>query len=336
MRASGIVWSGCLSLPTTPSDHFDGREFHNLDGVPAGRSLADLFRWKLLGGRAARWPQQPPSGAVIPDLQAEVGVDETAATFVGHSTFLLRFANGLNVLTDPVWSERVSPVSFAGPRRARPPAVAFDALPPVQLVLVTHGHYDHLDVATLRRLDERFNPLFLTGLGNHAFLRARGLRQVEELDWWQLHRFAGLEITFTPAQHWSKRAANKQNDTLWGGFWLRSGSLKVFFAGDSGLGRHFATIRERLGAPDLAFLPVGAYEPRWFMREQHMNPEDAVQAHQALAARRSVGMHFGTFQLTDEAIDQPVLDLAAALRARQVDPAEFVVPRFGETIRAKL
>ena len=213
--------------------------------------------------------------------------------------------------------------------------MAFDALPPVQIVLVSHGHYDHLDVATLRRLDERFNPLFVTGLGNHAFLRGHGLRQVEELDWWQAHRFPELEVTFTPAQHWSARSASKRNNTLWGGFWLRSGNLRVYFAGDSGLGRHFTTIRERLGAPDLAFLPIGAYEPRWFMREQHMNPEDAVQAHQTLGARRSVAMHFGTFQLTDEAIDQPAIDLAAALQARQVDPAAFVVPRFGETIRVR-
>ena len=259
-----------------------------------------------------------------------------AATFVGHSTFLLQFADGLNVLTDPVWSERVSPVTFAGPRRVRPPAIAFDDLPTVQLVLVSHGHYDHLDVATLRRLDERFNPLFLTGLGNHALLRGRGLRQVEELDWWQSHRFRGLELTFTPAQHWSNRSLGDRNTTLWGGFWLRAGDLNVYFAGDSGLGRLFALIRERLGVPDLAFLPIGAYEPRWFMREQHMNPQDALQAHRALGLPRSIAMHFGTFQLTEEAFDQPAIDLAVALQMAGIDPARFIVPRFGETIRAKL
>ena len=324
-----------MSLPYPPSDHFDGREFHNLDGAPAGRPLADLLRWQLFGGRRAAWPQHPPANAVTPALPSDLAPDEMAATFIGHSTFLLQFAGGLNVLTDPVWSERVSPVSFAGPRRARPPALAFDDLPPVGLVLVSHGHYDHLDVPTLRRLDERFNPLFLTGLGNHAFLRGCGLRQVEELDWWQAHRFRGLEVTFTPAQHWSKRSAGERNSTLWGGFWLHAGKLNAYFAGDSGLGRFFTLIRERLGSPDLALLPIGAYEPRWFMREQHMNPQDAVQAHRALGSRRSVAMHFGTFQLTDEAIDQPILDLAAALETAGIDPAEFIVPRFGETIRAK-
>lgn len=325
-----------MSLPFARSDHFDGREFHNLDGAPAGRSLADLLRWKFFGGRIAAWPKRLPIATPSSTLPTNLGPDETAVTFVGHSTFLFQFANGLNVLSDPVWSDRVSPVTFAGPRRFRPPAIAFDALPPVGLVLVSHGHYDHLDLAALRRLDERFNPLFLTGLGNHAFLRRHGLRQVEELDWWQSYRFPGLEVTFTPAQHWSKRSAGKKNDTLWGGFWLRSNNLRIFFSGDTGLGRHFALIRERLGPPDLAFLPIGAYEPRWFMRGQHMNPADAVQAHRTLGARRSVAMHFGTFQLTDEAIDQPVIDLAAALRAARIDPAEFVVPDFGGTIRAKV
>ena len=325
-----------MSLPSIPSDHFDGREFHNLDGVPAGGSLADVLRWKFFGGRPARWPRSFPAESVPPALPTEIGPDETAVTFIGHSTFLFQFADGLNVLTDPVWSERVSPVTFAGPRRVRPPAIAFDDLPAVRLVLVSHGHYDHLDLTTLRKLDARFNPLFLTGLGNHAFLRQHGLRQVEELDWWQSHRFPGLEVTFTPAQHWSSRSATKRNNTLWGGFWLRADGLRMYFAGDSGLGRHFATIRERLGVPDLALLPIGAYEPRWFMRDQHMNPEDAVQAHRALGSRRSVAMHFGTFQLTDEAVDQPAIDLAAALRGARIDPTEFVVPRLGETIRAKI
>ena len=325
-----------LSLPYPSSDHFDGREFHNLDGVPAGRPFADFLRWKLLGGQPADWPQLSTAGSVAPTLPTSLVSNETAVTFIGHSTFLFQFADGLNVLTDPVWSERVSPVTFAGPRRVSPPAIAFDDLPPVQLVLVSHGHYDHLDLPTLRRLDARFNPLFITGLGNHAFLRGHGLRQVEELDWWQAHRFRGLEVTFTPAQHWSKRSAGERNTTLWGGFWLCSGDLRVYFAGDSGLGRHFTLIRERLGAPDLALLPIGAYEPRWFMREQHMNPQDAVQAHRALGSQRSVAMHFGTFQLTEEAIDQPAIDLAAALCAAHMDPTEFIVPRFGETIRVKL
>ncbi len=322
--------------PAPPiSDHFDGRAFRNPDGVPAGRSLTDVLRWKLTGGPLVPWPARPDPEAVSPALLASVNPGELAATFVGHSTFLLQFSGGLNVLTDPVWSDRVSPVSFAGPRRVRPPALAFNALPPIAVVLVSHGHYDHMDLPTLRRLEAKFHPLFLTGLGNRALLRKQGLENVAELDWWQSHHLPGhdVEATFTPAQHWSARGVTNRNRTLWGGFWLRQSALQVFFAADSGLGRHFELIHERLGTPTIAFLPIGAYEPRWFMREQHMNPDEAVQVHLTLAAENSVGMHFGTFRLTDEGIDEPARALAVSLQVRGVPPANFRVPRFGETLR---
>ena len=319
-----------------PNDHFDGREFRNLFGVPAGRPFLDVLRWKILGGGVVAWPKEVSPDAVAPSLASDLADGEAAVTFVGHSTFLLQFSGGLNVLTDPIWSDYASPVSFAGPRRVRPPGLAFDALPPIGLVLVSHSHYDHLDLPTLRRLDARFRPLFLTGIGNQDFLRGNGLHEVMELDWWQSHRLAALDATFIPAQHWSKRSAIGRNRTLWGGFWLQAGAaLSVCFAGDTGYGPHFELIRERMGSPDLALLPIGAYEPRWFMREQHMNADEAVQTHEVLRARRSIGMHFGTFRLTDEGIDQPAEALAASLRAQGVDPADFRVPRFGETIRVR-
>jgi L-ascorbate metabolism protein UlaG (beta-lactamase superfamily) len=330
MDANGSQKGG--SSPPPGSSLFDGRQFRNLDGAPAGRSFLDAFRWKFLGSPGIPWPAHPAPDAVPPNLAAEVRPGEMAATFVGHSTFLLQFDHGLNVLIDPIWSERASPVSFAGPRRARPPALAFEALPPIAAVLVTHGHYDHLDVPTLRRLEERFHPLFLTGLGQGALLRASGLQRIEELDWWQSWPLPDLELTFTPAQHWSARSLLDRNRALWGGFWLRQRALQVFYAGDSGLGRHFSLIRERLGVPDVAFLPIGAYEPRWFMREQHMNPDEAVQTHLTLGASTSVAMHFGTFRLTDEGIDDPARALAASLRDRGVSPAGFLVPGFGQTL----
>ncbi len=322
------------------SDHFDGTEFHNLDGVPAGRSLGDVLRWKLLGGAAAAWPKQTQQDVVEPKLPERIGEGDVAATFVGHSTFLLQFAGGLNVLTDPVWSDRASPVSFAGPRRVRPPAVKFEDLPPIHVVMVSHGHYDHLDLTTLRRLEQAFAPRFITGLGNREFLRGHGLKHVEELDWWQscpaglAGEAAGWTVTFTPAQHWSARSFSKRNRTLWGGFWWQRGDApgpRVYFAGDSGLGRNFALIRARMGAPDLAFLPIGAYEPRWFMQQQHMNPEEAVQAHLVLGAKQTLAMHFGTFQLTDEPMDEPAAALARSLQAHRVEAASFRVPKFGET-----
>ena len=326
----------------TTNAPFDGTEFGNLDGVPAGRSLWDVLRWKWFGRPGTPWPAQTNRDIVTPLLPAGVRTGEVAATFVGHSTFLLQFAGGLNVLTDPVWSERVSPVSFAGPRRVRPPALPFDDLPTIHAVLVSHGHYDHLDLTTLRRLDARFAPRFVTGLGNRAFLRKQGLREVAELDWWQSCPLGGTPdggnwvVTFTPAQHWSRRSFGTLNTTLWGGFWLQPAQgtrPQVFFAADSGFGRHFALVRERLGPPDVAFLPIGAYEPRWFMRQQHMNPPEAVQAHLALGAGRSVAMHFGTFRLTDEGIDEPARALADSLQAQGIEAEKFRVPKFGETLR---
>ena len=332
--------------PAPPRAPFDGREFHNLDGVGAGRSLLDVLRWKLFD-RATPWPDHPAPDTALPDIAPAVQPGALATTFVGHSTFLLQFAGGINVLTDPVWSRRASPVSFTGPARYRPPALDLASLPAIAVVLVSHGHYDHLDLPTLRRLEAAHAPLFLTGLRQGKLLRQQGLRRVEELDWWQSHRFspagdagagasaAPLEITFTPAQHWTARGLSR-NGALWGGFWIKpihGPGLRVFFAGDSGWGRHFGTIHEQLGTPDVAFLPIGAYAPRWFMRAQHMNPDDAVQAHLALASRRSVAMHFGTFRLTDEGIDQPAQELATSLAARGVSPELFTVPRFGETIR---
>jgi L-ascorbate metabolism protein UlaG (beta-lactamase superfamily) len=241
--------------------------------------------------------------------------------------------DGLNVLTDPVWSERVSPVRWAGPRRVRAPGLAFERLPPVHLVLVSHSHYDHMDLATLRRLERHFRPLFLTGLGNGRLLRSQGLRRVEELDWW--HRFdtgAGVEVTMTPARHFSRRGLFDTNRSLWGGFLLRDGRRKVYFAGDSAYGPHFAEIGRRAGGVDVALLPIGAYEPRWFMHSNHVNPDEAVRVHLDVDSRQSVAMHFGTFQLTDEPIDEPVRALGEALARHGVPGQHFRVPRFGETL----
>jgi L-ascorbate metabolism protein UlaG (beta-lactamase superfamily) len=311
------------------SDHFDGRRFFNPEAATRTR-LWQMLRW-LATRRKQRWPKwvedEPASGP--PDA---VGAGELALTFVNHSTFLIQ-TDVLNVLTDPVWSERVSPLRWAGPRRVRAPGVAFEKLPPIQLVLVSHSHYDHMDLATLRRLERRFRPLFLTGLGNARLLRSRGLLRVEELDWWQSFRtVSGVEVTMTPAQHFSRRGLLDTNRSLWGGFLLRDEGRKVYFAGDSGYGPHFAEVGRRFGGVDVALLPIGAYEPRWFMRPHHVNPEEAVRVHLDLRSRQSVAMHFGTFQLTDEPIDEPVRALGDALARHCVPERDFRVPRFGETI----
>ncbi|HZA97695.1 MAG TPA: MBL fold metallo-hydrolase, partial [Gemmatimonadales bacterium] len=260
-----------------------------------------------------------------------LGEPEIVVTFVGHSTFLIQTA-GINVLIDPVYADRASPLSFAGPRRARLPGVRFDDLPPTSLVLLSHNHYDHCDLGTLRRLEQRFHPMAVTPPGNGRLLRAAGFSKIEELDWWQTSRAAPLRVTVTPAQHFSARTLFDRNRALWGGFLIETGGRRVYHTGDSGYGPHFREISARLGPIDLALIPIGAYEPRWFMRDIHMNPAEAVQAHLDLGARQSVAMHFGTFQLTPEGIDQPVRDLANALREQGVPAEEFRTIEVGESV----
>jgi len=266
-------------------------------------------------------PRRPPSG----------GPDDVVVTFVGHATFLIQVA-GINLLTDPVYSERASPVSFAGPRRVRAPGVRFDDLPTISLVLLSHNHYDHCDLGTLRALDRRFQPRLVTPIGNSRLLRSAGIRQVDEIDWWQSASAAPLPVTLTPAQHFSARSMFDRNRALWGGFLIEAGGRRILFAGDSGYGPHWREIATRLGPFDLALLPIGAYEPRWFMKDIHMNPAEAVQAHLDLGARQSIAMHFGTFQLTPEGFDEPVRGLATALRQRGVSAEQFRTVDVGESV----
>jgi L-ascorbate metabolism protein UlaG (beta-lactamase superfamily) len=253
-------------------------------------------------------------------------------TFVGHSTFLIQTSAG-NILTDPMYSQRAGPWNLLGPRRVRPPAVRMDDLPPVSMVLLSHGHYDHLDLRTLRALARRFDPLAIAPLGHEAIIRSAGIRHVETLDWWADSRSAPLAVTLTPAHHFTARTPFDRNRALWGGFVLGVGDRRIYFAGDTAYVPFFADIRARLGPIDLALLPIGAYEPRWFMRSVHMNPAEAVQAHLDLQAAQSIGMHFGTFQLTSEGIDDPVNGLADALRERTVPASRFRAIGFGESVR---
>jgi len=307
-------------------DHFDGERFFN-PHARQGKSLEDLRRWRQTR-QTQQWPAHvedptfPPPGRVAPD--------RIAATFIGHSTFLVQLG-GVCVLIDPIWSKRCSPVFFAGPRRVRRPGQRLDALPGVDLLLVTHNHYDHMDLPTLRQVRARWTPPVATGLGNARHLAKADIRSVVELDWWQSIELAGARVTYVPAQHFSARGLYDRNRCLWGGFVVEAGGAVVYFAGDSGYCPHFAEIGRRFPRIDLALLPIGAYEPRWFMRQQHVDPEEAVRAHVDLGARRSLGMHFGTFQLTEEAIDAPVLALREAQAQAGVAEADFDVLAFGET-----
>ncbi len=309
------------------SDHCDGIRFFNPGAGEATRGLAEVARWRLEQKRVP-WPaaMRDPS---YPPPPPSVAQGTVAVCFVNHATFLLRFADAV-VLTDPIFSQRCSPVPWAGPKRVRPPGLALEDLPRPDIVLLSHNHYDHMDLPSLRALQARFAPRFVTTLGNAPALARLGIEAVE-LDWWQQAEAGPLRITATPARHFSARTPFDRDRTLWAGFMVECGGGRLLFAGDSGMGPHWASIRARLGAPGVALLPIGAYEPRWFMAPVHMDPAEAVQAHRALGAHRSVGMHFGTFQLTDEAIDAPLLALAAAREAAGLDEAAFTTHGFGET-----
>jgi L-ascorbate metabolism protein UlaG (beta-lactamase superfamily) len=314
-----------LNAMSSHTDHFDGRRFFN----PNGANGQPFWRVpRLLLTPRTPWPSEV---SVEPRRPPRAESGEVIITFIGHSTFLIQVGT-TNVLIDPAYCQRASPVSFAGPRRARAPGVRFDDLPPISLVLLSHNHYDHCDLGTLHLLERRFHPRAVTPLGNGRLLRSAGFRQVEELDWWQTASAAPLPITLTPAQHFSARGPFDRNRALWGGFLIETGGRRILHAGDSGYGPHFTEIAARLGPIDLALLPIGAYEPRWFMKEIHMNPAEAVQAHLDLAARQSIGMHFGTFQLTPEGIDEPVRELANALREREVPAERFRVVEVGESV----
>ena len=275
------------------------------------------------------WParvDEPPRR--LPERDGAAAV----ITFIGHSTFLIQTAAG-NILTDPMYSQRAGPLNIVGPRRVRQPAVRFDDLPAISMVLLSHNHYDHCDLRTLGMLAERFDPLVVTPLGNGVLVRSAGIRRVEELDWWQEAKTAALPIALTPAQHFSARTPFDRNRALWGGFMLVAGGKRIFFAGDTAYAPFFRDVRQRLGPIDLALLPIGAYEPRWFMQIVHMNPVEAVQAHLELAAAESVAMHFGTFQLTTEGIDEPQRALEDACRTKSIPPSRFRTLDSGESVR---
>ncbi|HEU5293263.1 MAG TPA: MBL fold metallo-hydrolase [Burkholderiaceae bacterium] len=336
-------------MPGKGPHHRDG-SFHNnyVDFQPRG--LAMLVRWKFDAWRHGL-PAAPasPTPTIVPDLgliqsNAKAGARmQPTVTWIGHATVLVQLA-GLNVLTDPVFSARASPLSFIGPQRAQKPGLLLSELPHVDLVVISHNHYDHLDDDSVRALAAQPGgpPLFVVPLGLKGWFAKRDIANVVELDWWQSHRVGELEVVLTPVQHWSGRSLADRMDTLWGGYALLAPQLHVFFAGDTGYSKDFADIRERFAARqgtalgggfDIALLPIGAYDPRWFMRDQHINPDEAVRIHRDLGAKSSLGIHWGTFELTDESLDEPPRQLARAREAQGVREADFYTMAIGQTRR---
>ncbi|RKQ95789.1 L-ascorbate metabolism protein UlaG (beta-lactamase superfamily) [Kushneria sinocarnis] len=314
------------------SDHFDGERFHNVPPLPP-RAPGAFRQWREERRQRPAW--QWRDLAVGPTPPARSAPDELRVTLVNHATFLIQ-SGGLNVLTDPVWSKRVSPLSFAGPARFHPPGLTLEQLPPLDVIFVSHSHYDHCDLRSLRQLAHRHpQTLLVTGLGNETLMRELGFVNVVALDWWQTHTLAGsARLTFTPAQHWSARTRHDARRTLWGGLWLETrGAGALYFAGDSGFSAPlFTNLAERLGTPRCALLPIGAFRPEWFMAPVHMGPREAVEVHRLLGCEVSIACHFGCFALADEGQEEAQQTLAEARAKAGMAAAAFRVPCPGQPI----
>lgn len=310
IAAGSLLLSGCLSprWEAAPSEHFDGRTFANETAFDVG--FRDLIRYYATREPGA-WQRNM---AIAPGAAPPERVDDGSArlTFVNHATVLVQ-VDGMNVLTDPIWSERASPVSWAGPRRYRPPGIAFEALPPIDVVVVSHNHYDHLDIPTLHRLMQSHDPVFVVPAGDQVVLQRHGITRAVPLDWWQTWTMPnGCAITATPVKHWSGRRVlpSDRNLSLWAGYVIATRDGPIYFAGDTGYDSHFRETAARIGPARAALLPIGAYLPRWLTAYQHMSPSEAVTAHVELQAAFSLGIHHGTFELADDGMHEPAAELA--------------------------
>ncbi|MCO6051109.1 MBL fold metallo-hydrolase [Mesorhizobium sp. RP14(2022)] len=312
-----------------PSDHYDGSRFFNPDGT-LPKPFVEIFDRKFWTERA-RWPKARPSP--FPQAKPAKSVADLRITMVGHSSTLIQM-DGVNILSDPVWSDRVSPFSFAGPARVTAPGISFEDLPPIHCVLVSHNHYDHMDMPTLKRLHAVHDPLVITPLGNDSIIHASIPKmRIAARDWDERVEVAGLSVTLTPVHHWSARWIGDRRMALWSGFMIEGHGARVFFAGDTGFdgGRPFERLTERFGPIRLALLPIGAYEPRWFMASQHEGPDEAVKAFQLCGAAYAVGIHWGMVQLTNEGVEAPRDMLFAELDGANIPRTRFRALEAGES-----
>lgn len=318
------------------SDHFDGKKFVNPDNAGT-HHYGEVLKWWLGGNNKGPWKVYTKED--LPDFPLpESSVDDAKhrITFINHATFLIQI-NRQNILTDPVWSFRASPYQWIGPKRKQPAGIDFQDLPPIDTVLLSHNHYDHLDITTVKRLKDRFDPQFIVPLGVERYLHNQGIENTIRMDWWDKYGLGNkTKITSVPAQHFSGRGLFDRNKTLWCGYVIESPAGNIYFAGDTGYGDFLKEIRQQFNNIHTAILPIGAYKPRWFMQTIHMSPEEAVMAHKDLQSHNSIAMHFGTFPMADDGMHEPVEDLHKALKRKSISKQEFWTLQHGESFCDKL
>jgi L-ascorbate metabolism protein UlaG (beta-lactamase superfamily) len=312
-------------MPYLRSDHFDGKRFFT-PNAPRQRGLGSVVRWMLTRDQA-KWTEERRNLTSLPPSSVEG--ERLLVTFVNHSTVLIQ-TGGVNILTDPIWSERASPVQFAGPKRFSLPGIDLDKLPPIHVVLLSHNHYDHMDVPTLRKIQRAHAPRVYIALGNDRPLLRAGINRPRILDWWQSDRHSqNLTVHCAPAQHFSGRNLADRDRALWCSWVLETSGGRIYFAGDTGFGPHFGAIKTRFGDFRLAMLPIGAYGPRWFMSPVHMDPDEAVRAHAILNPLTSIAIHHECFSLADEPQFEPREWIEKLAREQKLN---FIVPRNGDAI----
>ena len=322
-----VAAAGCCSFSGTThngpvSDHFDGDVFHNRNGARE-MSLDELAEWRLTRDKS-EWPDAIP-GEPADAPPTRVKGDSLRVTFVNHATVLFQ-TNELNILADPVWSDYVGPVELGSQPRRRPPGILFEDLPPIDVVLISHNHYDHMDMPTLKRLWDAHQPLVVAPLGNHALLYEEGIQKAIELDWGdRIPLTEEVFLELTEAQHFSNRGMCDRNKTLWGGFVIDAPGGPIYFAGDTGFGEFFEDIAEENAPLRFAAIPIGAFRPREYMEGIHVDPDEALQAHVLLESRASMGIHYNTFSLADDALGEPEAEARAAMERYGVPSDEFLL-----------